>query len=225
MCAQPTMISVSFAGMKGGELGWYDRLSPEISYPQDIDGALRPLDSSQTIKVSMAFDALPYDSVVKENKKAEDTIMEHWRSLPKEARTRARRLDHLNMDMYMLAFGRRSPVVEVEDALWAIYLDKRLQSIRVQYLVEEVPDRVGDYSRRIKVIIKGQHDALKAGDPPAKVQLSERDFMNHTNAYRKNEEVTFKKAWTSIVDTLLRPIEEISKGGRPTRYYLPRYDR
>jgi hypothetical protein len=225
MCAQPTMISVSFANMKGGELGWYDRLTPEIAYPQEVDEGLRPLEASETVKVSMAFDALPYDSMIKEDKKASSTIQEHWRSLPKEARQRARRLDHLNMDMYMLAFGRRSPVVEVDDALWAIYLDKRRQDIRDQYLQEEVPDRVGDYSRRIKVIIKGQHDALKAGDPPEKVQLSERDFMNHTNAYRKNEEVTFKKAWASIVDTLLRPIEEVSKAGRPTRYYLPRYDR
>ena len=177
-------------------------------------------------KVSMAFDALPYDSIIKDSPKASDTIRQYWKELSKEDRSHPRRLDHLYIDMYMLAFGRRSPVVEIEDALSAIYLDKRQQPLRKEHFTEDVPDKVGDYSRRIKIVIKSQIDAFRAGNPATEVMLSERGFMTLTNAYRKNEEIHFKRAWNSIVDTMLRPVDNVpSKGGRPTKYYLPRTER
>lgn len=224
MCAQPALISVAFAGMRSGELGWYDRISPEIAYPQEIDDVLRPVDSTAAMKVSLAFDALPYESAIKESSKALELLKEYRATWSKTERAKARRLDHMKIDMNMLAFGRRSPEAEQEDALAAIYLDQRQQTIREQYFGEEVPDRVGDYSRRIKAIIKGQILALRTGVSPEGAMLSERDFMAKTNAYRKNEEVYFKKAWMSIADTLLKAVEHDNDGkrGPKTKFYLPK---
>lgn len=222
MCGQPSLISMSFSNMKSGEVGWYDRLTPEIAYPQEIEDVLRPLEASEVVKVAMAFDALPYDSIIKESTASTKVLKEYRASLSKIERSKGRRFDHMKADMYMLAFGRRSKITEPEDAHDAIYLDQRQHLIRTQYLQEEVPDRVGDYSKRIKMMIKAQILAQRAGAPLETIMKTERDYMTYTNAYRKNEEVYFNRAWASLIGTTLRPIDVASPNGGPkTRYYLP----
>src|SRR5882762_3688167 len=128
----------------------------------------------------------------------ESKLEEFWKTQPSDLRRKIRFKKHLMLDMYMAAFGRGVKVAEPEDLDVAIKIFDRQIIIRQVCFTGEVPDRIGFYASKIKVIIEVQRKELNNGKTIAQVAKSLRDFQTITHAFRDNELHTFERAWTSF---------------------------
>jgi hypothetical protein len=222
MCGQPDIYPASFTGIKGGLLGWYDRLTPEFATKPDRVTDLAPLDGMEAYKLYEAFNNLPYATEIDMSTPAQRLLDDYWNALLLEDRI-VRRRKNILIDAYMGAFGRRAKEVEKSDVLVALRLFERQQSIRFLHFNEEIPDRVGFYQSKIKKIMEKMADELASGKPPEMVRKTRRHFEKYTNAYGGNEGHYFQKAWAVFAPVYLNRIEETNKMGGKVEYFLPKW--
>jgi hypothetical protein len=222
MCGQPDIYPSAFSGIKGGVLGWYDRLTPEFAELPSTLGELAPIDPAEACAIHKRFNALPYPSEVAMSAQAQHMIDEFWNSLLLEQRI-ARRRKNLIIDCYMAAFGRGAKEVETDDVWVALRLFERQQVIRYIHFCEEVPDRIGFYQSKIKKITEQMADDIRKGKAPEFVRMTRRLFEKHTRAYQNNEGHIFQRAWAVFAPVYLNKVVEKNSQGREVEWFLPKW--
>jgi hypothetical protein len=222
MCGQPDIYPSSFTGIKGGLLGWYDRLTPEFAEKPDRITDLAPLDRVEAYKLYESFNSLPFLTEIGMSTPAQRMIDDYWNGLLPEERI-VRRRKNILIDCYMGAFGRRAREVEVSDVSVAIRLFERQQIIRYLHFDEQIPDRVGFYQSKIKKIMEQMADELARGLPPNMVRKTRRYFERCTHSYRDNEGHYFAKAWAVFAPVYLNQVTENNKTGTKVEYFLPKW--
>jgi hypothetical protein len=185
----------AFAGRT--KLGLFDRLYPEFSEPIEA-GYLPDIKQADIINLQAKISELGFSGKMTMSAETESKLEDFWKSQPSDLRRKIRFKKHLMLDMYMAAFGRGVKVAEPEDLDVAIKIFNRQIKIRQVCFTGEVPDRIGFYASKIKVIIEKMRNDLNSGKTVAHVAKSLRDFQTLTNAFRDNELHTFDRAWTSF---------------------------
>jgi len=193
MCGQEgTAYTKALAGR--AKQGLWDRFYPEYGVPQET-GDLPPVDETDAIKLLIELNKLDYSGTVAMSAEAKAHIDDFWKSQPGDVRKKARFKKNLQLDAYMSAFGRGVRTVEPEDAAIAVKIFTRQLIIRRVCFSTEVPDRTGYYIGLLKNIIGHMERRIAAGEPPAQVAKSRRDFETETNSFRVNEGHIFERAW------------------------------
>ncbi len=220
MCGQNGEVIVqAFAGRK--QLGLYDRFYPEYS-PAIEAGDLPQIDVGKAAQVwTVINELLKTSGHMKMADGVKALVDGFWKAQPKEHRNRVRWKKHLMLDMYMSAYGRGSMIAELPDweAAKKIYL--RQVAIREKHFITEVPDKIGVYNHRIRVIVERMEARLRAGETVQKVALSQRDFMTATHAYRDNDVHTFNHAWRHWEGALLNSVPITGGNGQKYTKYVP----
>jgi hypothetical protein len=219
MCGQNGEVFMqAFAGRT--QLGLYDRLYPEYS-PNVEAGDLPHIDAGKAAQVWAELVKLKASGHMKMADGVKSLLDGFWKSQPNEHRNRVRWKKHLMLHMYMSAYGRGSMIAEVQDweAAKKIYL--RQVAIREKHFTTEVPDRLGVYNSRIRVIVERMAARLKAGETVQQVALSQRDFMTATNAYRDNDIHTFNNAWRHWEGALLASVPVTGGNGQKYTKFVP----
>lgn len=195
-CGQdgPAFMS-AFAGRT--KLGLFDRLYPEFSESIEA-GNLSDIKQADIINLQAKISALSFSGKMTMSAETESKLEDFWKTQPSDLRRKIRFKKHLMLDMYMAAFGRGVKIAEPEDLDVAIKIYNRQIKIRQVCFTGEVPDRIGFYASKIKVIIEKMRKDLNSGKTVAQVAKSLRDFQNMTHAFRDNELHTFERAWTSF---------------------------
>jgi hypothetical protein len=220
MCGQNGEVFMqAFAGRT--KLGLYDRFYPEYS-PNVEAGDLPDIDTGKAVQVWTEINELLKTSgQMKMSDGVKMLVDEFWKSQPSEYRKRVRWKKHLMLDMYMAAFGRGSMFATAEDWEGAKKLYLRQVAIREEHFTTEVPDKIGVYNSRLRAITERMRARLKAGETVQQVALSQRDFINSTNAYRDNDVHTFNMAWRHWEGALLASVPVIGGNGQKYTKYVP----
>jgi putative DNA primase/helicase len=222
MCGQNGEVFMrAFAGRT--KLGLYDRFYPEYS-PEVEAGDLPDIDMNKAVRVWTAINNLFSKVAGQQMKMADDVkplVENFWKSQPKEYRGRVRWKKHLMLDMYMAAFGRGSMIATVDDWEIARRIYLRQVAIREKHFTTEVPDKIGVYNSRLRVIVERMRARLLAGESVQAVALSQRDFMTATNAYRDNDVHTFCMAWRHWEGVLLASVSITGGNGQQYKKFVP----
>ena len=219
MCGQDRETYVSsFTGRT--KLGWWDRLVPEHGVPQET-GDLPPINETEAAQLLTELNNLSYSGTMKMSPEAKDALKEFWLAQTPEIRTKARWKKHLQLDAYLMAFGRGVETVEKSDMEGAIRNFNRQVVIRRVMFHGEAKDRVGFYLSLIKELTEWMRRRLQEGLPPEQVARSWSDYETKTNARRNNEEHIFKKAMDTHTPFHLYKVDVKAKNGHTYQKYLP----
>ena len=223
MCGQPDIYNSAFTGIRGGVLGWFDRLTPEFADKPSAVSEIASVDAVEAHRLHQRFNGLPYKTEIGMSEAAQKMIDDFWHSLPPEQRI-ARRRKNLIIDVYVAAFGRCAKEVEPSDVLMGLHLFERQQSIRQAQFTEEVPDRIGYFQAKIKKITERMITELSNGRPAALVRKTRREFERLTSAYRGNEAHVFVRAWAIFAPVYLVCTREKNKQGVLIEWFLPKFE-
>jgi hypothetical protein len=219
MCGQDREVYVSsFTGRTS--LGWWDRLVPEFGVPQET-GDLPPINEKEAIQLLIELNSLRYSGTMVMSPEAKDVLREFWLAQTPEIRTKARWKKHLQLDAYLMAFGRAAKTVEKVDMEGAIRTFNRQVVIRRVMFHGEAKDRIGFYLGLIKELTEWMRRRLQEGLPEGQVARSWTDYESKTNARRNNEEHVFKKAMDTHTPFHLYKVDVKAKNGHTYRKYLP----
>lgn len=221
LCGQDgEVIMQAFAGRT--RLGIYERLYPEYGAPV-VAGKKPRIDSDVAQALFIKISKLPKTGEITMAPGVDNRLEAFWGTLPNAVQARVRLKNHLQLDMFMSAYGRGSMVAEHEDLDIAIKIFQRQLVIRDKCFTAEVPDKVGLYLARLKAITNRMRQRLNAGEPIPKVAMSVRDFQNATNAFRDNELHTFQVAWTNW-GAQVSSVKVKGKNGQEYKKFVPEPD-
>ena len=210
-------IATAFAGRM--DEGFNDRLFPEYAIPQKA-GAQPKIDVG-------ARDALhgELSELVKHYRgltigitdEATAALEAFWTTQTDAVQRKVRFKTELELDAYMNAIGRHVDAVELEDMQDAITNFVRRLVIREVNLTKEHKTDVGRYLSIFKRLAAKVQAKLDAGCDPWFCGLSERDFINDSNAYRNDEDDIALRALQSF-KSHLEPITRTFNGRQRVRY-------
>jgi Bifunctional DNA primase/polymerase, N-terminal len=195
MCGQDGEVYMkAFAGR--GRLGIYDRLYPEYGVPVDDLGSLDDIQPRKAYELLNDLLNLPKGDMTI-HPDALSLLNTFWKNQPKDISKKARWRKHLFVDAFMSAYGQSKMQVDVDDAEVAIKICTRQLIIRKVHFTEEVPDKVGHYTKKCKQITEKMRRDIAGGMNPAEVALSESQFEDKSGAYKINEATIFSRAWAT----------------------------
>lgn len=219
MCGQNAEVFTSaFVGRTN--VGWWDRLVPEYGTRQEA-GKLPPVAPGAASRLLTAINSLPYSGTMANSPEADALLESYWASLGNDIRTTVRLRQQLQVDAYIMSFGRGSKVVEASDMAEAIDIFKRQLVIRKVMFRGEAPDRTGYYLSLIKDLTQWMRRKLAEGVSESLVARSHYDFETKTNARRNNEEHIFERAWAVHAKRHLCEVLVKANNGRVYTKYLP----
>jgi hypothetical protein len=127
----------------------------------------------------------------------------------------------LKLDAQLIAFGRGSKVIELEDAQNAIKIFSRQVIIRKVNFKNDASDRMGLYSARCKEITARIGRELSEGVPIEKAARSRSDYERATNARRNHEEHIFARVFQVHQPNWLKSVTIQYPDGRKFIKYIP----
>ena len=195
MCGQNGEVFMSsFAGRT--KLGLYDRFYPEYSEPVE-GGDLPEISPGEAFRLLEEINKLTFSGRMTMTPETKQKLTDYWKSQPEKIRRKPRFKTYLTLDMFMATFGRGLMVAELEDIDVAIKIFERQLIIRNVHFTEEIPDKIGFYLGKLKIMTEQMRRRLNAGEPIAQVAKSLRDLQTDTRAYANNELHIFNQAWNN----------------------------
>jgi hypothetical protein len=195
MCGQNGEVFMSsFAGRT--KLGLYDRFYPECSEPVEA-GDLPEISQGDAFRLLEEINKLQFSGRMTMTAETKQKLTDYWKSQPEKVRKKPRFKTYLTLDMYMAAFGRGQMVAEPQDLDVAMKIFERQLIIRNVHFAEEVPDKIGLYLGKLKIMTEQMRRRLNAGEPIVQVAKSLRDLQTDTRAYANNELHIFNQAWSN----------------------------
>lgn len=222
MCGQDGETYMkAFAGRT--KIGLWDRFIPEFGVAVD-PGKLPEVNQDDAVNMYAKLVLRDYSGTITMSSKAEEMVNVFWSHQLPEVRKKVRWKKGLTLDAHLIAFGRESKVVELEDVERAIKTFTRQVVIRKVCFKNDASDRVGFYLGRIKDITAGMQRQLDIGVEKGSVAKSRRDYERITNAHRDNETHIFDRAWKVHAPHWLQPITVTYSNGRKFEKFLPKLE-
>jgi Bifunctional DNA primase/polymerase, N-terminal len=220
MCGQDGETYMkAFAGRT--KIGLWDRFTPEFGVAVD-PGKLPEVSQDDAVKMYAKIVLRDYSGTMTTSSDAEEMVNVFWSHQLPEVRKKVRWKKDLMLDAQLIAFGRESKVVELEDVERAIKTFTRQVVIRKVCFKNDASDRIGFYLGRIKDITASMQRQLDAGVEQSNVAKSRRDFERESNAYRDNETHIFDRAWKVHAPHWLKPVTITYSNGRKFDKFLPK---
>lgn len=202
------------------KVGLPDRLVPEFSVAVE-GGDLYEINKDEAAEMYSRIALLDYSGTMTMSDDASEMIRIFWKGLLPEVRKKVRWLKGLKLDAQLIAFGRGSKVVELEDAENAIKIFSRQVIIRKVCFKNDAGDRMGFYSARCKEITARIGRQLSEGIPVESAAKSEGDYERITNARRNHEEHIFVRVFKIHKSNWLKPVSIQYPDGRKFTKYIP----
>jgi hypothetical protein len=184
-------------------------------------GDLYEVDPDEAIKMHTRIALMDYSTKMSMSDDAKEIVRIFWAGLLPEVRKKVRWRKVLIVDAQLIAFGRGSRVIELEDVESAIKIFSRQVVIRKVCFKNDTSDRIGFYVARCKEITERMKHQLVEGDPEAQVAKSRSDYERKTNARRNHEEHIFERAWKVHAPNWLKSVPVQYPDGRKFTKFLP----
>jgi hypothetical protein len=202
------------------KVGLPDRIMPEFGVAVE-GGDLHEINSEDATEVYSRIVLMDYSGTMSMSSDASEMIRVFWSGLLPEVRKKVRWRKGLILDAQLIAFGRGSKVIELEDAQNAVKIFSRQVIIRKVCFKGDAPDRMGFYSSRCKEITARIGRQLSEGVPEASAAKSDCDYERITNARRNHEEHIFVRVWQNHKQKWLKAIQVLYPDGRKFTKYIP----